>query len=275
MEWNTVYQGDNKETILKCIDEGLTFNLILTDPPYNKDLGNSADKQTLKKNLSDLDERFSLLQKICAPRCTILCFCTHLYVGHMQMLLMDYFQLRRLMIWRYENGMSRQLKEPVTEYKPFWWFSTSDNFVYNIDDVRVPYKSDRVKYPVYKINKSGEKRGWTPHPLGRKRGDVWEYPTLSGRIYEDEKTEHPNQKPEALFTDLIRAFGHKDTDGNLDARIFDPYLGSGTTAVCCERLNKEGHNIQWVGCELEDNWINIANNRIEKVRESYIERDIL
>lgn len=49
---------------------------------------------------------------------------------------------RRMNIWYYENGFSRTSRAPLTQYEPFLWFSKSKNkWTYNVDDVRVPYKS--------------------------------------------------------------------------------------------------------------------------------------
>ena len=48
-------------------------------------------------------------------------------------------------------------------------------------------------------------------------------------------------------------------------RILDPFHGSGTLGVCCEKLNKLGNKIDWTGIELEDQWCNVAQERIEKI----------
>lgn len=278
LDLNTIYCGDNKPYLEQLVTDKRQFDLVITDPPYNigKDFGNNTDSLTLEDFLFKLDERLSLLKKILSPRGSIILFCTHLYIGDVQFLLRKYFYQRRMMIWFYENGMSRQIHEPVTEYEPFWWFSNSEeNFVYNMDDVRVPYKTDRVRNPVYKLDSQGNKRAWTPDPRGRKRGDVWAYPTLSGKHFEDEKTPHPTQKPMSLITDLIRAFSPKNSSNKYDCRILDPYVGSGTLPACCEKLNKEGeHKIEWIGMELEQMWVDVGNSRIQKERDKYVEKDM-
>lgn len=278
MEWNSLYIGDNLGWLRRMKKEGLSFNLILTDPPYNigKDFGNNTDRLDLSDFLDGLDKRLSLMHDLLTPNGSILLFCTHRYVGDVQLLMRKYFTQRRLMIWHYENGMSRQTKEPVTEYEPFWWFSKNDNYwVYNLDDVRVPYKSERVKNPVYKRDKNGDKRAWVPDPRGRKRGDIWSYPALAGKRFEDERTEHPTQKPMSLTTDLIQAFCPKNPDGLYEGRVLDPYAGSGTTAVCCEKLNHvSNHKIKWLGVELQQKWADIANERVQHERERYVEPDI-
>ncbi len=43
--------------------------------------------------------------------------------------------------------------------------------------------------------------------------------------------------------------------------VFDPFMGSGTTAVASERLGRK-----WFGCELEPKYVEIANKRIEAER---------
>lgn len=44
--------------------------------------------------------------------------------------------------------------------------------------------------------------------------------------------------------------------------VFDPFMGSGTTAVACERLGRK-----WFGCELEPKYCAIAEERIKRERD--------
>jgi len=269
IKWNKIYCGDNIIFLQKMFESKLLFDLIIADAPYciGKSFGNDSDKLPLDEFLQGVDDRLALLQQLLTDQGSIILFCTHRFIGDIQFLMRKYFQQRRLMIWHYENGMSRQEKEPVTEYEPFWWFSKSDVWTYNIDDVRVPYKSERVKNPVYKKDAQGNKKAWLPNPKGKKRGDVWCYPVLAGKHFEKERTEHPTQKPVALFTDLLCAFLPKENN-IYTGRVLDPFIGSGTTAVCCEQLNKREHNnIKWVGIELEEKWCNISNKRIQEVHD--------
>jgi len=43
--------------------------------------------------------------------------------------------------------------------------------------------------------------------------------------------------------------------------VLDPFLGSGTTAVACERLNR-----RWIGIEISEAYCKIAKDRIERER---------
>ena len=64
---------------------------------------------------------------------------------------------------------------------------------------------------------------------------------------------HPNEKPISLMVDLVLNYSdNKDV-------LFDPFIGSGTTAIACERLGRK-----WVGIEIEEKYCEIAAKRIEQ-----------
>jgi len=67
---------------------------------------------------------------------------------------------------------------------------------------------------------------------------------------------HPTQKPINLFIDLLKASSNKN---NL---ILDPFLGSGTTAVACEKMGR-----RWIGIEISEEYCKIAKERIEQERK--------
>lgn len=71
-----------------------------------------------------------------------------------------------------------------------------------------------------------------------------------------EKNGHPCPKPIQIWKKLLLRASNKETD-----IVFDPFMGSGTTALACEE-----HNRRWVGCELEQKYINIAEDRLKSYR---------
>lgn len=269
MEWNKTICGDNLIVMQDFIDQGCKFDLCLTDPPYglSKDFGNDSDNPYKLRDF--LRPRVSLLEKLIATNGSCLWFCSqqHIYQVISTFDSESTLWYKRMMMWHYRNGMSRQETSPITEFEPFLWYTQNQKeWTYNRDDVRVPYKSDRVKSPVYKKNKNGEVKAWNPDPRGAKRGDIWEFPCLAGKVYENERTAHLTQKPENLITELIKAFCPKGVDGKYDGSIFDPFHGSGTLGVCCESLNLQGHRIKWIGIELEKRWIDEGDRRVAEVR---------
>ena len=69
---------------------------------------------------------------------------------------------------------------------------------------------------------------------------------------EKQHGKHPTQKPVALLERCILA---STNEGDL---ILDPFMGGGTTAVACIRLNR-----QFVGIETESSYLLIALNRAD------------
>ena len=63
-------------------------------------------------------------------------------------------------------------------------------------------------------------------------------------------------------------------DGIYNGTILDPFLGSGTTAVCCRKLNLCGHDIKWLGIEMEGKWCEIANERLVRADDDFVRRKI-
>lgn len=184
--------GNSDVLLDQLIDEGVHFDLILTDPPYNinKDFGNKSDCLPLDEFIAITAERMAKIKKLLEPQGSVLWFGIHDYIGFVQVAMYNAgLHYRRMNIWHYENGFSRSKKEPATHYEPFLWFSNNPKkWTYNVDDVRMPYKStERLKSPVKYKAADGTTKIWQPNPKGAMRGDVWDFPTLAGKRFEKEK----------------------------------------------------------------------------------------
>ena len=87
-------------------------------------------------------------------------------------------------------------------------------------------------------NRNGALRSISMHPFTGLRGG-------KDRV-------HPTQKPVGLMQWCIGF-------SNGAQKILDPFLGSGTTAIVCERLKRK-----WIGIEIEEKYCEIAAKRIEQ-----------
>ncbi|WP_221033332.1 DNA-methyltransferase [Actomonas aquatica] len=70
---------------------------------------------------------------------------------------------------------------------------------------------------------------------------------------ERQKVGHPSQKPERLIEMLV-ASSSKEGDW-----VLDPFFGSGTTGVVCERLGRS-----WIGIERNPDYCRIATTRLRR-----------
>jgi DNA modification methylase len=83
----------------------------------------------------------------------------------------------------------------------------------------------------------------------RTRRDVFRYKWQS----QYGNSGHPAEKPVPLMKWLIDSLTEP---GDL---IFDPFAGSGTTAIACEETGR-----RWLACEMEQSWCEVAVRRIEE-----------
>lgn len=66
---------------------------------------------------------------------------------------------------------------------------------------------------------------------------------------------HPTQKPVSLFEYLVNTYS------NPGETVLDTCMGSGTTAIACELTGRN-----WIGFELETDYIGMTNQRVLEVR---------
>ena len=79
------------------------------------------------------------------------------------------------------------------------------------------------------------------------RENIWKYTTSF-----NDDTEHPAVFPEKLCADHIHSWSN---EGDL---IYDPFMGSGTTAKMAHLQNRN-----WIGSEISQEYVDLANKRIK------------
>lgn len=250
IELNRIYIDDCIKFMQQMDPESV--DLIIADPPYNlkKNFGNKSDhwgdvESWLEWSKKWIDESTRILK----PSGSIFVYGIHHYLCYIQCYLYEKdLKYRRQIIWYYENGFSGY-KTLSAFYEPILWFSKSDDFTYH--EIREPYKSQkRLKN---KITKNG--KVWQPNPKGRLAGDVWNFPTLAGNRFKNEKTTHPTQKPLALCDRLVRHFSN---EGDL---VYIPFVGSGSECVSCQANNRN-----FLGTEINPEYVGIANKRLSEIQ---------
>jgi site-specific DNA-methyltransferase (adenine-specific) len=101
------------------------------------------------------------------------------------------------------------------------------------------------------MDTDGTQKGIRENPCESAAENVWTLPA-PGRD-EKEFGKHPTQKPVALVERCLLA---STNPGDL---VLDPFLGSGTTAVACIRLNR-----RCVGIEMDLRYLDIAAKRADR-----------
>jgi len=249
-----VYPGDCLALLRTIPAESL--QLIVTSPPYN--IGKEYEKRLhLEPYLRQQAQVIAECVRTLSPRGS-LCWQVGNYVDRGAIIPLDTvlypifsglgLRMRNRIIWHFEHGLhcSRRFSG---RYEAITWFTKSDDYVFNLDGVRVPQKYPGKKY--FKGPKAGL---YSSNPRGKNPGDMWVIPNVKSNHVE--KTEHPCQFPVELIERLVLSM----TDAG--DWVFDPFLGTGTSIIAAIRHGRRG-----AGAEVEPKYVNLARQRIEQEME--------
>ncbi|MEM9619369.1 MAG: DNA methyltransferase [Pseudomonadota bacterium] len=248
---------------LKKLPEKKLFDLVVTSPPYN--IGKAYERKR------ELDEYISFHTDVICEAVLRLkntgAFCLQVgnFVQDGEILPLDYLfhpifrelgmKLRNRIVWHYGHGLHQQ-RRFSGRYETVLWFTKSDDYVFDLDAVRIP-----PKYPgkrAYRGPRAGQLSG---NPLGKNPEDVWEVKDSRHDLWQIpnvkaghvEKTEHPCQFPVGLIERLILALTKKN------ALVFDPFAGTGSAGVAALL-----HKRRFWGCEIDSDYAELAVERLRR-----------
>lgn len=249
-----------------------SIKLVITSPPYN--IGKEYETITsLSQYLENLKPIIEELYRVLAKDGSI-CWETGNYINPItsEVFPLDiYFyplfkelglQLKNRIVWHFGHGLQCE-KRFSGRYETILWFTKSDEYIFNLDDVRIP-----AKYPGKRAYKGVNKGKLSGNPKGKNPEDLWQA-TLE-RLYDDwdccvwdipnvksqhpEKTIHPCQFPIELVERCVLALTN---EGDI---VYDPFAGVGSSLIAALKNNRRAY-----GTELIQDYIDIGMERIEKL----------
>lgn len=158
------------------------------------------------------------------------------HVGHyIKILLDDIFgkeNFRNEIVWIYTRMGTKGQKIFSRAHDNVYWYSKNNSWIFNLDEVRLPYSEGSLARQGYQLNRLGSgisKQGVTVlNNIGKCPEDWFDIPYLRG----NERVDYATQKPEKLLERIIKA---SSNEGDL---VCDFFGGSGTTAAVAERLGR-------------------------------------
>jgi len=219
----TLYLGDCLDFLKQIPDSSI--QLIITSPPYN--IGKEYERKTdIKKYVSQQNRVINECVRVLKNEGSI-CWEIGNYVNNgeiipLDILLYDCFknnqlQLRNRIVWHFGHGLHCS-KRFSGRYETILWFTKRDQYIFNLDNVRMPQK-----YPGKKHFKGPNVGKYSSNPKGKNPSDVWDIPNVKNNHIE--KTCHPCQFPISLVQRLILSLSNEHDI------VFDPFLGVGSTVV--------------------------------------------
>jgi site-specific DNA-methyltransferase (adenine-specific)/adenine-specific DNA-methyltransferase len=250
---------------LKTVPDG-SISLVVSSPPYN--IGKSYEtKQAITSYLNEQEMLIRELVRTLSNQGSI-CWQTGNYVDEGEVFPLDMFyyhmfkklglKLRNRIIWHFEHGLHASNRFSG-RYETILWFTKSNDYIFNLDPVRVP-----AKYPGKTHFKGPNKGQPSGNPLGKNPSDIWEFlqeewetglwniPNVKANHIE--KTVHPCQFPVELVERCVLAFTNEND------RVLDPYAGVGSTLIAALM-----HGRKAIGVEKEEEYISISEERIHQL----------
>lgn len=226
------------------------IDLIILDPPYNLDKnfnGNRFRKLTNKSYTSWFDTTIDLLVPMMKPDATLY-VCSDWRTSTLVFPVLEQrFRIQNRITWEREKGRGAK-RNWKNNTEDIWFCTNSENYYFDLDSVKLKRK---VLAP-YRVN--GEPKDWRQESEGNYRmthpSNIWTDLTVPFWSM-PENTPHPAQKPEKLFAKLLLASSRENDF------VFDPFLGSGTTAVVAEKLGR-----RWCGVDINTEYLCWARKRI-------------
>jgi DNA modification methylase len=141
-------------------------------------------------------------------------------------------------IWHYDWG-GRTKKTFARKHEDLLMYSKGKEFLFNADDVRIPYAM-----------KQNVRKGAKNNPKGKIPTDVWQ--KNNHTTSKEYAGWHPTQKPLVLLERVIKA------NTNQDDVVLDCFSGSGSTMIAAKRTGRK-----FTGCELSEEYYNRSIKRLE------------
>lgn len=158
------------------------------------------------------------------------------------------FNLHDTMIWHKSNAFnfgSNECYRQAFEYM-FVFSKGKPKTIRLIKDMPTVMAGQTVRGARKHTDGSRDQLASFKVPSKKKRDNVWSISTTSGNT-----SGHPATFPLQLALDHIRTWSKQ---GDL---VYDPFIGSGTTAVAAKRLKRK-----WLGSEISTEYADFARSRI-------------
>lgn len=227
-------------------------DLLVLDPPYNLTKNYNGHKFKAKQAEEYVTWFASMifsLRRLLRPNASVY-VCSDWKTSNLIFPVLDkHFHVRNRITWEREKGRGGK-SNWKNNTEDIWFCTCSDDYYFNVDAVKL---KRRVIAP-YRLD-DGAPKDWEETHNGNYRlthpSNIWLDITIPFWSM-PENTDHPTQKPEKLIAKLILASSRPQDF------VFDPFLGSGTTAVVAKKLNR-----RFCGIELNSEYCCWAAKRLQ------------
>lgn len=244
-EIGSLFKGDCINIMDQLINKGLTFDAIITDPPYSI-TGYKWDK------IIPFDEMWERLDKLIKPNGAIILFGNEPFSSDLRNSNKDYYRYDWKWLKTQVTGYQNAKFQPLRCYEDVMVFSKS-GAISSCNNPMCYYPQGLIEYNKKVIGKSVD------YVKEKKNNQKFEYiqeyknyPRNVIQFARETNLYHPTQKPCSLMEYLIQTYTKENE------LVLDFTSGSGSTLLACEILNR-----RWVGIEITEKYCEVIKRRLE------------
>ena len=250
---NKIILGDCLEVMKRIPDNSV--DMTFADPTFNlkKKYNHYDDTKEKEEYLEWCNNWIGETVRITKSSGSIFVHNIPLWLTHFAEYLNRTAYFRHWISW--DSGGAPMGKTLLPNHYGILYYTKSKSYKdFKFYDIRAPHKRCRVCKEFLK-DYGGKKDQM--HPFGMLLSDVW---TDIHRIrHKKRRDEHPCQLPIPLLERLILM---STDEGDI---VFDPFVGTGTTAVAAKRLGRK-----YVGIDIDPQYIKITQKNLQQARESEV-----
>ena len=237
-----LYNGDCLE-VMKTLNDN-SIDAIITDPPYGVNFKNDFYDDSVDSVMENMPKWFEQWYRVLKDDSYLFLFVgvktLHIWI---QCGIDNGFTYKNIVATRsFNSGAVIPKNNFGFQFQPVIVFSKGKGKNFNEVDF-IPTSTEWFK----------DKRNKNPKPF------TYQYPNWIKTEWafatekRASKNIHPNEKNVKLLKFLV------EVSTNENDVIFEPFMGSGSLGVACKQTNRD-----FIGCELDTDYFNIAKDRINE-----------
>lgn len=248
---NKIVLGDCLKIMGNIPDNSV--DMAFADPPFNlkKKYNHYEDTRGKKEYLEWCNKWMSEMVRITKPGGLIFVHNIPRWLTHFTEHLNKVAYFRHWICW--DSGGAPMGKTLLPNHYGILFYTKSKSpNEFKFYDVRAPHKRCRICKEF--IKDYGGKKDQM-HPFGMLLSDVWS--DIHRIRHKKRRDEHPCQLPVPLLERLILM---STDEGDI---VFDPFIGTGTTAVAAKKLGRK-----YIGIDIDPEYIEITEKNLKSAHET-------
>tara|TARA_R100001460_G_scaffold26850_1_gene54375 strand:- start:1991 stop:2716 length:726 start_codon:yes stop_codon:yes gene_type:complete len=225
--------------VMKTIQDN-SIDAIITDPPY----GTTACKWD---SIIPFEPMWEQLNRIIKPNGAIVLFGSEPFSSALRMSNIKNFKYDWVWNKKSKVGMLNCKRMPLRQHEDIIVFNAKN--VYNPQMTKGKFRNKKIQ-----PTKEFQTYGQLKNPIDNFNDDYYPSSIIEFSNAKQKGKVHPTQKPVALMEYLIKTYT------NENETVLDFTMGSGSTGVAAKNTNRN-----FIGIEMDDNYFNIAKERINNI----------